>query len=56
MCNTLFPAVAENPCEGSNCSHVCLLSATDESGYTCACPEGSSLEGDDKTCEREYTC
>ena len=47
-------SVAENPCAGSNCSHVCLLSAVAESGYRCACPEDGTLEEDDKTCQRKF--
>ena len=42
--------VVTNYCEGSPCSHLCLLSATSPTNYTCACPEGSSLLGDGVSC------
>ena len=48
----LFFAV-ENPCEESGCSHICLLSATSETGYTCSCAQGAGLQNDEKTCGRK---
>ena len=29
----------ENPCEASNCSHICLLNDL-EDGFSCVCAEG----------------
>ena len=51
---SLLYFVADNPCAGSNCSHVCLLSTAAESGYRCACPEEGTLAEDDKTCQRKF--
>ncbi len=40
---------APNPCHGSMCSDLCLLSPSASGlGYTCACPEGKTL--------RRWTC
>ena len=39
-----------NYCEDSPCSHLCLLSANSSTNYTCACPFGSSLMADGRTC------
>lgn len=42
-----------NPCK-SICSHLCLLRP---GGYTCACPQGSSLsEGNSGTCDAGKDC
>ena len=43
--------LGNNSCHGSNCSHLCLLTATNEQGFTCACPEGYGLETDGFTCK-----
>ena len=41
-----------NPCETNNgdCSHLCLLSATHSSGFSCACPDSLLLDYDQKNC------
>ena len=41
-----FSCVAPNPCGSGNggCSHLCLLSS-DPNGYSCACPDGWVLQG-----------
>ena len=41
-----------NPCQAANggCSHLCLLSSIQVSGYSCACPEGLNLDSDGRTC------
>ena len=39
-----------NYCEGSPCSHLCLLSSSSPTNYTCACPEGTSLMDDGVNC------
>jgi len=44
------PNTAVNPCTSSNCSSLCLLSATSP-GYTCTCPDGQELLEDQKTCQ-----
>ena len=43
---------APNKCDNNNgnCSHLCLLSVTDPRGFTCACPEGMSLEANMLSC------
>ena len=45
--------LATSPCGEDNggCSHLCLLSAVDQNGYTCACPDGMDLQSDKRTCE-----
>ena len=42
----------ENPCEENNggCSHLCLLSAIDPRGYSCACPDGIELDSSGRSC------
>lgn len=44
------PNTAVNPCTNSNCSSLCLLSAT-LPGHTCTCPDGQELLEDQKTCQ-----
>ena len=41
-----------NPCGTTNggCSHFCLLSAVDPSGYSCDCPDGMMLDDDMMNC------
>ncbi|XP_052813290.1 low-density lipoprotein receptor-related protein 2-like isoform X2 [Mya arenaria] len=45
---TLYHAMrqpsAPNPCAENRCSHLCLLSPTSVTAYTCACPFGMRLE------------
>jgi hypothetical protein len=40
----------DNPCENSTCSHICVLSSTDDRGYVCLCPEGYTLAPDYFSC------
>ena len=42
----LFVYLVANPCDHGNggCSHLCLLS-TASAGFTCACPDGMTLQG-----------
>lgn len=44
-----------NPCgnDNGNCSHFCLLSATNASGYSCACPDSLVLDDNQKDCISE---
>ena len=44
-------SVGANPCDGSNCSHICLLSSLAEDGFVCACPDGGTLNDDGQTCK-----
>ena len=41
-----------NPCGSNNggCSHLCLLSAVTEEGYSCACPDGVELAANQRDC------
>lgn len=41
-----------NPCSSANgnCSHLCLISSYQSTGYSCSCPEGMSLGNDQRTC------
>lgn len=39
-----------NPCNGSGCSHICMLSRN-TAGFTCACPENYVLDSDGVTCQ-----
>ncbi|PIK56419.1 putative low-density lipoprotein receptor-related protein 4 isoform X3 [Apostichopus japonicus] len=43
---------AVSPCGSNNggCSHLCLLSPSSRTGYTCACPTGVVLGDDERTC------
>ena len=44
--------VGTNPCQVGNggCSHICLLSSVEKSGFSCACPDDLSLDEDAQTC------
>ena len=42
---------APNSCLGSNCSHICLLSANDPEGYVCSCPPSLALDSNLKDCK-----
>ena len=44
-----FSAV-DNPCEDNECTHLCLLSATDGRGYSCGCPLGFELDTNNIDC------
>ena len=49
---SLFGTVS-NPCELNNggCSHLCLLSSTSDSRYSCACcNDNMVLSSDGRTC------
>ena len=48
---------ASNPCSigNGNCTHLCLLSATNQDGFGCGCPDGMVLAGDGKKCSRKHT-
>ena len=48
----LFPCMhaAANPCGRSRCSHLCLLSASEVRGFSCACPTGMVLLPDGLIC------
>ena len=35
---------AANPCDGNNCSHVCLLTVGPVQQFSCGCPEGYELD------------
>ena len=41
-----------NPCQMANggCSHICLLSSVEISGFSCACPDDLMLDVDAQTC------
>ena len=39
-----------NPCVGSRCTHLCLLSPTADAGHRCFCAEGERLGQDGFTC------
>ena len=41
-----------NPCQVNNggCTHLCLLSSVNASGYRCVCPDGYILNEDTRTC------
>ena len=42
----------QNPCgiDNGGCSHLCLLSAVDPRGFSCACPDGIALQEDRQNC------
>ena len=43
--------VGANPCQRDNgCSHICLLSSVEISGFSCACPDDLTLDIDGRTC------
>ena len=44
----------ENPCAESECEHICLLSATSDTGYVCGCVAGADLQNDDKSCCKPF--
>ena len=47
-----LPPAVTNPCAVANggCEYMCLLSAVEESGYSCACPTGHLLHDDGRHC------
>ena len=42
--------VVTNPCLGSGCSHICLLSDSSSEGYTCICPTSFILDSNQRDC------
>lgn len=50
----LQPKIGENPCgqNNGNCSHMCLLSATEKKGYVCGCQTGVRLINEFQCAER----
>ena len=52
---TQYFVTGTNPCLNSNggCSHICLLSATNSSGYSCACPDSLVLDENQRDCISE---
>ena len=51
-CMTCLCITVTNPCGNNNgkCSHFCLLSATNASGYSCACPDSLMLDDNHRDC------
>ena len=43
-------AAMANPCDSDVCSHICLLSSSNSSGYQCLCPRGFELQSDGVQC------
>ena len=47
-------SIGENPCDAvtsnGGCSHLCLLSSVNTDGFNCACPYGSTLGENGRTC------
>ena len=48
--STFLLSLVVNPCDGHDCSHLCLLSVVAVEGYVCACPDGAILEDDGREC------
>ena len=44
-----------NPCDGTPCLFICLLSATESSGFRCACPDGYELSSNGLNCSCKST-
>ena len=42
----------ENPCEASDCEHICLLNDL-EDGFSCVCAEGYGILSDRRSCKGE---
>lgn len=45
--------ISENPCKDFPCQHICLLSPTSISGYTCKCKTGFKITPDGKCVEED---
>lgn len=45
--------MSENPCQNSPCQHICLLSPSSSTGYTCKCKAGFRTTSDGKCVEEE---
>lgn len=43
----------DNPCDKSNCQHLCLLSPSAAAGWTCKCKPGYRLQSDGGKCLEE---
>ena len=56
LSNIVILDIAPNPCAVSNggCSHLCLLSAVNSSGYSCSCPEDLLLIDNQRDCIRKW--
>ena len=46
-----FSNTASDSCLGNNCSHICVLSATHQDGYSCLCPAGLELDDNMTECK-----
>lgn len=45
--------ITSNPCDNASCTHLCLLSPTAASGYTCKCLVGYKQLGDGRCVEED---
>ncbi|XP_044762088.1 low-density lipoprotein receptor-related protein 2 [Coccinella septempunctata] len=45
--------ISENPCKDSPCQHICLLSPTSASGFTCKCKTGFKITPEGKCVEED---
>ena len=45
--------MSENPCEKAKCQHICLLSPSEKSGFSCKCKPGYRLQAEGKCAEEE---
>lgn len=45
--------ITENPCSSAPCEHICLLSPSTETGYTCKCKAGFKLNSDSRCIEED---
>jgi len=52
----IYQPLEINPCQQSRCTHLCLLSHTASSGYTCVCSTGFILDQDQFTCSKGFVC
>ena len=53
MLLSIYSFSVTNPCDGTSCTFMCLLSSTDPNGYSCACPDGYELASDSSGCTCE---
>ncbi|XP_066588132.1 low-density lipoprotein receptor-related protein 2 isoform X2 [Prorops nasuta] len=47
--------ISPNPCANASCAHLCLLSPSKPSGYSCKCQAGFKLSEKDGACVEEET-
>lgn len=47
--------ITENSCQNQPCEHICLLSPTSDTGYTCKCKPGFKLIADGRCVEEELS-